>query len=120
RRRRHRAHPRGPRRRRLRQHVHAERRDHGAGAADDAGGVLRAGEGRQGDVAGGADVTALEAEDVVWDLSDLLAGRDDEGAVTELLDRADELGEALAEGRGTAGSWDAGRLAQFMGDQAEL
>ena len=62
----------------------------------------------------------LEAEDVVWDLSDLLDGRDDETAVHELLDRADVLGGELAAKRGQVASWDAGELAAFMAAQAEL
>ena len=62
-------------------------------------------------------MTALEAEDVVWDLSDLLGGRDDEPAVHELLDRADILGDDLAAKRGQVASWDAGELASFMAAQ---
>jgi oligoendopeptidase F len=63
---------------------------------------------------------ALEAEDIVWDLSDLLDGRDDEAAVGDLLDQADERGEALAAERGKVATWDAGELAAFMTGQAEL
>lgn len=65
-------------------------------------------------------MTALEAGDVVWDLSDLLDGRDDESAVDELLDRAAALGGELAGKRGQLASWDAGQLAEFMAAQAEL
>jgi oligoendopeptidase F len=65
-------------------------------------------------------VTALEADDVVWDLSDLLHGRDDEAAVGELLDEADALTKELASKRGQVASWDAGELAAFMHAQAEL
>jgi oligoendopeptidase F len=65
-------------------------------------------------------MTALEADDVLWDLSDLLDGRDDEGAVLELLDRADELTASLAAQRGQVASWDAAQLADFMRRQAEL
>jgi oligoendopeptidase F len=65
-------------------------------------------------------MTALEAEDVVWDLSDLLDGADDEAAVVDLLDRADTLADELAGHRGQLPSWDAGELADFMARQAEL
>jgi hypothetical protein len=64
-------------------------------------------------------VTALEAEDVVWDLSDLLHGRDDEAAVDELLDEADARTKELAAKRGQVASWDAGELAAFMHAQAD-
>src|SRR3954463_5142718 len=65
-------------------------------------------------------MTALEAEHVVWDLSDLLHGRDDEGAVCELLARADVLADDLASHRGEVASWDAAALAGFMQKQADL
>src|SRR2546430_990723 len=65
-------------------------------------------------------MSALEAEHVVWDLSDLLHGRDDEAAVGELLDEADALADDLAARRGQVASWDAGALAAFMQDQAHL
>ncbi|MCU1375927.1 MAG: family oligoendopeptidase, partial [Actinomycetia bacterium] len=65
-------------------------------------------------------MTALEAEDVVWDLSDLLDGADDEPAVVDLLDRADVRADELAAQRGQVASWDAGQLAAFMTGQAEL
>jgi hypothetical protein len=65
-------------------------------------------------------VSAIEAEDVVWDLSDLLDGRDDEAAVAELLDAADVKAEALATKKGSVASWDGAALATFMRDQAEL
>jgi len=62
----------------------------------------------------------LEAADVLWDLSDLLDGRDDEAAVGDLLDRADALTDELATGRGQVASWSAAALAAFMHGQAEL
>ena len=65
-------------------------------------------------------MSAIEAEDVVWDLSDLLDGRDDESAVAELLDAADVKAEALATKKGSVASWDGTELATFMRDQAEL
>jgi oligoendopeptidase F len=66
------------------------------------------------------DADAVDAADVVWDLSDLLAGRDDPGAVDELLDEADRLTDALAAERGQVAGYDAGRLAAFMEGQAQL
>ena len=63
---------------------------------------------------------ALEAEEIVWDLSDLLDGRDDEAAVVELLDRADEQADVLAAERGQVAGWDSGELAAFMQGQADL
>ena len=65
-------------------------------------------------------VEPLEAEDVVWDLADLLDGRDDEAAVGDLLDRADAEAAELVKGRGTLASWYAGQLAAFMRRQADL
>src|SRR4051812_39998530 len=65
-------------------------------------------------------MTALEADDVVWDLSDLLHGADDEGAVLALLDQADAVADELAGQRGQLASWDAGQLADFMARQADL
>ena len=65
-------------------------------------------------------MSTLEADDVVWDLSDLLHGRDDEAAVAELLDQADTLADELASKRGQVASWDPGELAGFMHRQAEL
>jgi oligoendopeptidase F len=65
-------------------------------------------------------MTALDADDVLWDLSDLLDGRDDESAVLELLDRADALAEDLASHRGEVAGWDAPALAAFLQRQAEL
>ena len=65
-------------------------------------------------------MTALEASDVVWDLSDLLHGRDDEAAVGELLDESDAIADELAGKRGQLASWDAGELAAFMQRQADL
>ena len=41
-------------------------------------------------------MSAIDADDVLWDLSDLLDGRDDEAAVLELLDEADRLADELA------------------------
>jgi oligoendopeptidase F len=65
-------------------------------------------------------MTAIDADDVLWDLSDLLDGRDDEAAVLELLDEADRLADRLAEGRGQVASWDAAALAANMAGQSEL
>ena len=65
-------------------------------------------------------MSALEAEDVAWDLSDLLDGRDDHAAVDELLDQADALAEELAAGRGTLASWGVDQLIAFMAGQAAL
>jgi oligoendopeptidase F len=63
---------------------------------------------------------ALEAESVLWDLSDLLDGTDDEAAVLALLDRADVLGDELAAERGAVSGWDATGLLSFMERQAAL
>jgi oligoendopeptidase F len=63
---------------------------------------------------------ALEAESVLWDLSDLLDGTDDEAAVLDLLDRADVLGDELAVERGSVSGWDATGLLSFMERQAAL
>jgi oligoendopeptidase F len=62
----------------------------------------------------------IEADDVVWDLSDLLDGADDEATVVALLDRADAVADELAAKRGQVAGWDAGQLADFMAAQAEL
>ncbi|HEX4905419.1 MAG TPA: M3 family oligoendopeptidase [Acidimicrobiales bacterium] len=58
----------------------------------------------------------LEAEDVVWDLSDLIAGR----SFDELLDDADRLGAELATQRGTVAAFDRDALVTFMQRQADL
>jgi oligoendopeptidase F len=65
-------------------------------------------------------MTTLDADDVRWDLSDLLDGRDDEAAVLDLLDQADAVAEELAAQRGQVASWDAAALAAFMQRQADL
>src|SRR5690242_11375509 len=65
-------------------------------------------------------MTALDADDVLWDLSDLLDGRDDEEAVLELLDQADAQADGLAAHRGEVAGWDAHALAHFLQRQAEL
>jgi oligoendopeptidase F len=65
-------------------------------------------------------MTTLDADDVLWDLSDLLDGKDDASAVDALLDQADAVTDRLAQGRGTVASWDAAALARFMDGQAEL
>jgi oligoendopeptidase F len=65
-------------------------------------------------------MTTIDADDVLWDLSDLLDGRDDEAAVLELLDEADRLADELAKGRGQVASWDADALAACMEAQARL
>ena len=59
-------------------------------------------------------MATLEADDVVWDLADLLDGRDDEAAVLELLDRADVLADELAAGKGQVASFDHDRLVAHM------
>jgi oligoendopeptidase F len=66
------------------------------------------------------DVGKLDAADVVWDLSDLLDGEDDEAAVLALVERAESLGARLAEQRGEVAGFDAGALATFMQEQAQL
>src|SRR3954447_14156888 len=58
----------------------------------------------------------LEAEDVVWDLSDLVRERTFE----ELLDDADRLAEELATERGKVASYDREALLSFMARQATL
>jgi oligoendopeptidase F len=65
-------------------------------------------------------MTTIDADDVLWDLSDLLDGRDDEAAVLELLDEADRLADELAKARGQVASWDADALAACMDAQARL
>ncbi len=65
-------------------------------------------------------MSAIEADDVVWDLSDLLDGRDESSGVDELLDEADALAADLAGRRGQLEGWDAGELATFMEGQAAL
>lgn len=65
-------------------------------------------------------MTALDADDVTWDLSDLLDGADDEDAVVALLDRADALAGDLAAQRGQVASWSAADLATFMRGQSDL
>ena len=57
-------------------------------------------------------MTTIDADDVLWDLSDLLDGRDDEAAVLELLDEADRIADELAKGRGQVAGVDAGALAR--------
>ncbi len=66
------------------------------------------------------EAEALDAADVVWDLSDLLDGRDDEDAVNDLLDRAEVLGTRLAARRGELAGFGPEQLAAFMQEQAEL
>src|SRR5687768_867175 len=61
-------------------------------------------------------VDRLEAEDVVWDLSDLVEGFSFE----ELLDDADRLGDELASQRGTVGDFGPDDLVRFMRGQADL
>ena len=58
----------------------------------------------------------LEAEDVVWDLSDLVRER----TFDELLDESDRMAEALATGRGTVAGWDSDALLSYMRRQADL
>jgi oligoendopeptidase F len=61
-------------------------------------------------------MTALEADDVVWDLSDLVRER----SFDDLLDEADRLSDELATQRGTVSGFDANALVEFMTKQAEL
>ena len=61
-------------------------------------------------------MSTLEAEDVVWDLSDLVQDR----SFDELLDDADRLSDELAALRGTVGGFDTDALVDFMRRQAEL
>jgi oligoendopeptidase F len=58
----------------------------------------------------------LEAEDVVWDLTDLVRAR----SFDELLDDADRLADELATERGTVAGYDRDALLSFMTRQAEL
>jgi oligoendopeptidase F len=58
----------------------------------------------------------LEAEDVVWDLSDLVRDR----SFDELLDDADALADELAAERGTVAGFDSDALLSFMTRQATL
>src|SRR5262245_27586427 len=66
------------------------------------------------------DMTDLDAADVVWDLSDLLDGSDDEAAVIELLDEADVLTDRIATYRGRVADLDAAELFGLVTLQAEL
>ena len=65
-------------------------------------------------------MATLEAEDVVWDLSDLLDGRDDDAAVVELLDRADALAAELAAKKGQVASFTHDDLVAYMRSSMEL
>jgi oligoendopeptidase F len=58
----------------------------------------------------------LEAEDVVWDLSDLVRER----SFDELLDASDRLAAELATERGRVPSFDSDALLSYMQRQAEL
>src|SRR5689334_14856157 len=60
----------------------------------------------------GAEEDRLEAEDVVWDLSDLVRER----SFDELLDDAD----GLASERGTVAGYDSDALLSFMTRQSDL
>ena len=65
-------------------------------------------------VSAGSDV-----DDVTWDLSHLLDGRD-ESAVDDLLDDADRRAVALSAERGRIGGYGADDLVRFMTGMAEL
>ena len=57
-------------------------------------------------------MSATDVNEVAWDLSHLLDGREDaEAAVFELLDEADGQADELTAVRGTLASIDAGALA---------
>ena len=60
-----------------------------------------------------------DVDDVTWDLSHLLDGRD-ESAVDDLLDDADRRAVALSAERGRIGGYGAGELVRFMTGLAEL
>ena len=60
-----------------------------------------------------------DVDDVTWDLSHLLDGRD-ESAVDDLLDDADRRAVALSGERGRIGGYGAGELVRFMTGLAEL
>jgi len=62
------------------------------------------------------DTPGPEAAEVLWDLSDLLAGEE----VDTLLDRADALAAELATRRGMVADLDAAGLALFLSTQADL
>jgi oligoendopeptidase F len=64
-------------------------------------------------------VTVSGSEQAIWDLRPLLDGRG-EAAIDELLERADELADALACYRGRVGELDAQALARFMAVLGEL
>jgi oligoendopeptidase F len=64
-----------------------------------------------------ADMTAA---DVVWDLAPLLPDTPDDRGLSELLDAADARAEDLARTRGQVAELDAGGLASFMNEMAEL
>jgi oligoendopeptidase F len=66
-------------------------------------------------------MAVTDVNEVTWDLSHLLDGREDaEAAVLELLDRADVMADELAGLRGTVGVLDAAALATAMDETAAL
>ncbi|HUP85110.1 MAG TPA: M3 family oligoendopeptidase [Acidimicrobiales bacterium] len=66
-------------------------------------------------------MSVTDVDDVTWDLSHLLEGREDaEAAVFELLDRAESIAEEVAGVRGTIAVIDSGALAEVMRTMAEL
>jgi oligoendopeptidase F len=66
-------------------------------------------------------MTATDVNEVTWDLSHLLEGREDaEAAVLDLLDRAEAKAAELAALRGTVGVLDAAALAEAMHEMAAL
>ena len=66
-------------------------------------------------------MTATDVNEVTWDLSHLLEGREDaEAAVFELLDRADVKADEIAALRGTVAALEAATLAEVMRSMAEM
>lgn len=66
-------------------------------------------------------MTLTDANDVTWDLSHLLDGRQDaDAAVADLLDEADRRADEVAAVRGTIATMDAAALAEVMTAMAEL
>ena len=61
-------------------------------------------------------VDRLEAEDVVWDLTDLVR----EHSFDELLDESDRMADELATERGTVAGWNSDALLSYMRRQADL
>jgi len=65
--------------------------------------------------------TPTDVNEVTWDLSHLLDGREDaEAAVFELLDQADVKADEIAALRGTVAALEAATLAEVMRSMAEM